>query len=426
MSDKQRTIARPFEAHGHGLHTGDAVQATVHPAPENAGVRFRRVDLEGAPEIEASVDAVSGVRWETALGRGETVVRTVEHVMAAVHAMQVDNARIDLSGPEPPAMDGSAAPWCERLRDAGITEQAADARRLYVESPFHVEAEDARYAVLPDREYRVTGHIDFDHPAIGRQFASVAVEPARFATEIAPARTFGFTEWKDSLQARGFALGASAENTIVLSQEGLDPGCELRYPDEFVRHKILDIVGDLALVGARLHCHVVAQKPSHKGNVEVARRLRARLVGGDGVRLDIHDIMKYLPHRYPMLLVDRILEFEEGSRIVGIKNVTINEPFFQGHFPGHPIMPGVLVVEALAQCGGLLLMNAFDNPEEKVVYFMSLDDVKFRKPVIPGDQLRLELTMLQFRGRVCRMRGEARVDGRVVAEATMMAQVVDR
>jgi len=423
---RQRTIADRFDIEGHGIHTGSGVRVKVRPGREDSGLRFRRIDLEGCPEIPATTDAVHSVEWETALACGEAVVRTVEHVLAAAHGLRIDNLMIDLDGPELPALDGSAAPWGERLLAVGIVEQTATARRLRLEAPMHVATRDATYAILPYEGYRISGGIDFEHPAIGRQYASFEVEPESFCKELASARTFGLASWKSRLQERGLALGSTADNTVVLSEERLEDGCALRYPDEFVRHKILDVIGDLALVGARLECHVVADRPGHRGNVAMARRLRAQLNGEEGLGVDIARIMECLPHRYPMLLVDRVLEFEEGHRIVGLKNVTINEPFFNGHFPQHPIMPGVLIVEALAQCGGLLLMNEIEDREGKVVYFMSLDGVKFRRPVIPGDQLRLEVELLQLRGRVCKLKGFARVDGNVAAEATMLAQVADR
>jgi UDP-3-O-[3-hydroxymyristoyl] N-acetylglucosamine deacetylase/3-hydroxyacyl-[acyl-carrier-protein] dehydratase len=303
-----------------------------------------------------------------------------------------------------------------------------EASVLVVREPFTVREGDSVYTVAPHDGYRVTAVIDFDHPAIGRQSITVEVEPETFCGEIAPARTFGLESWRDMLHEKGLALGATYENTIVATEDGLAEGTELRFADEFVRHKVLDLVGDLSLVGARIQGHVVAERPSHRGNVAVARRLRkmlARAADGGPV-LDIGRILEYIPHRYPFLLIDRVLEFEGGKRILGLKNVTINEPFFQGHFPGHPIMPGVLIVEAMAQAGGLLLMNEFEDPQSKVVYFMSLDDVKFRQPVTPGDQLLFELRMLQLRGRTCRMQGITRVGGDVVAEATMMARVVDK
>ncbi len=424
MSAHQRTLASPVDVGGHGLHTGEAVRLVLTPAPEDTGLVFRRIDLPGTPEVPVRVSAVTGVDWETALGSGGATVRTVEHVLAAVHGLGIDNLWLDLEGPEPPALDGSAREWCDRIEEVGRVEQPARARTLELRAPIHVERGASRYAVLPASGYRVTAQIDFEHPGIGRQFASCDVETA-FVEELAAARTFGLASWSEDLRGRGLALGATPDNTIVLGERGLEEGSALRYPDEFVRHKLLDLVGDLALVGARLRCHVVAERPGHRGNIAVAKKL-TELATGEGPVLDIQRILEHMPHRYPMLLVDRVLEFEEHRRIVGLKNVTINEPFFQGHFPGHPIMPGVLIVEALAQCGGLLLMNEFEDSSDKVVYFMSLDKVKFRRPVTPGDQLIFELEMLQLRGRTCRMKGVARVDGQVAAEATMMAQVVDR
>jgi UDP-3-O-[3-hydroxymyristoyl] N-acetylglucosamine deacetylase/3-hydroxyacyl-[acyl-carrier-protein] dehydratase len=425
MKPKQQTIDGTAEGTGHGLHTGRPATLKMHAADVDTGIVFRRIDLDGQPEIPALTDSVRRVEWETSLRQGPARVRTVEHVLAAVHGLGIDNLLIELDGPEPPALDGSAGEWHQRLLDAGIRAQDADAPRLKVDRPMNVTAGDSTYAILPNDGLRVTSTIEFDHPTIGTQFVSVDVTPESFEQELAHARTFGLSAWADALRERGLALGASPENTIILGEDGLEDGCSLRYPDEFVRHKALDVVGDLALVGARLECHIVADRPGHRGNVAVARKLRAEFTG-EGPQLDIQTILAHLPHRYPMLLVDRVLELEEGKRVVGVKNVSINEPFFQGHFPGHPIMPGVLIVEALAQCGGLLLMNEVEDPQDKVVYFMSLDDVKFRRPVTPGDQLVFELEMLQLRGRVCRMQGIARVDGRVVAEAKLMAQVADK
>jgi UDP-3-O-[3-hydroxymyristoyl] N-acetylglucosamine deacetylase/3-hydroxyacyl-[acyl-carrier-protein] dehydratase len=266
--------------------------------------------------------------------------------------------------------------------------------------------------------------IEFPHPLIGRQECRYAVTPDVFAREIAPARTFGFVREVDALRSRGLIRGGSTENAIVLDDAGVVENT-LRWPDEFVRHKALDCVGDLALAGRRVRARVVAHKPSHRGTILLVREL-TKQAGKETTVRGIEEIMKVLPHRYPFLLVDRILEIEHGKRIVGLKNVTINEPFFQGHFPGHPIMPGVLIIEAMAQVGGMLLMGSVDDPETKVVYFMSLDNVKWRRPVKPGDQIRFELEVVQIRGRICRMNGVARVDGELVAEAEMAAMVRDR
>ncbi len=425
---RQRTLAEPVSREGHGLHTGKSVRATLLPAEVDTGFLFRRVDLAGHPAVRATVENVTGVEWETVIGSGDEAVRTIEHLLAAVVAARIDNLEVQLDGPEPPVLDGSSARWCEALREGGCAEQDAAARVLAVQEPLRLRAGDSRYDVLPHARYRVSAEIEFDNQTIGRQFASIEVEEERFCREVAAARTFGLASWREKLHARGLALGASHENTLVVTETGVEREVPLRYPDEFVRHKVIDVIGDLALVGARLRGHVVAHRPGHRGNVALARRLRELLdrAEGTGPRLGIEEILQHIPHRYPFLLVDRILEFEPGRRIVGLKNVTINEPFFTGHFPDHPIMPGVLIVEAMAQVGGLLLMNEFEDPQDKVVYFMSLDGVKFRRPVVPGDQLVFELEMVQFRGRVCKMRGIGRVDGRPVAEATMMARVVDR
>jgi UDP-3-O-[3-hydroxymyristoyl] N-acetylglucosamine deacetylase/3-hydroxyacyl-[acyl-carrier-protein] dehydratase len=266
--------------------------------------------------------------------------------------------------------------------------------------------------------------IDFAHSVIGRQHYAARITPAQFEQEIAWARTFGFVHEVEPLRARGLIKGATLQNAIVLDDTGVVENT-LRSPDEFVRHKMMDCVGDLALVGARLRARIVAHKPSHRGTVLFVRAMQAALSRETQV-LGIEEIMKVLPHRYPFLLVDRVLEIDPGKRIVGIKNVTINEPFFQGHFPGHPIMPGVLIIEAMAQVGGMLLMGAVPDPEKKVVYFTSLNNVKWRRPVKPGDQLRFELDLLQVRGMMCKMQGVAKVDGEVVAEAEMGAMVRDK
>jgi UDP-3-O-[3-hydroxymyristoyl] N-acetylglucosamine deacetylase/3-hydroxyacyl-[acyl-carrier-protein] dehydratase len=423
----QRTIERGAELEGVGLHTGQAARVRFLPAAPGAGLRFRRADLPGAPEIPADLEHVAATDRETKLAAGDAEAHTVEHVLAAVHSLRLDNLIIELSGPEVPIMDGSFLPFLEALMEAEPVEQDAPARVLEIAAPCEASTgKGARYVAVPADDFRVSATIEFDHPVVGRQHGSFDIATGAFASDIAPARTFGFMKEAEELRARGLALGATLDNAIVLNEDGLAGG-ELRFRDEFVRHKIGDVVGDLALLGRRIRAHIVSERPSHAGNVQLAKALLAAEKGGEPKAIvDIQKILQYLPHRYPMLLVDRIIEFEAGKRIVGIKNVTINEPFFQGHYPGHPIMPGVLIIEAMAQCGGLLLMDAIENPENKVVYFMSLDNVKWRRPVIPGDQLRFELEMIQFRRHVCRMRGEGFVDGQLAAEAEFMARIVER
>ncbi len=424
---KQQTLDGSVDFNGVGLHSGVEARVTFRSAPSNHGVVFRRIDLEGSPEVPARVEQVVEVERGTVLRANGAQVRTVEHVLSAVSALGIDNLIIDLNVEEPPAGDGSAATFVGLLQEAGIKTQDAEAAVWVCESPFVVGEGDARYVVVPDERYVISGSIEYDHPIIRRQHASYAIRSSSFTRDIAPARTFGFLEDAESLRASGLARGANTSNTIVLTADGLYDGVALRYDDEFIRHKILDLVGDLALVGQRIRAQIVAERPGHRGNIklarEIARRVRTEALGP---LLDINQILEILPHRFPFLLVDRVVEFESRKRIVGIKNVTINEPFFVGHFPGLPIMPGVLIIEAMAQVGGLLLMDAVENPVGKVVYFMSLDKVKFRRPVTPGDQIEFELTLVQLRGTVCRMKGVGRVDGKVVAEAEMKAQVIDR
>ena len=424
----QNTLGETREIEGVGLHTGARARLRLLPAPENTGVRFRRTDLEGSPEIPALVDSVVDYDRGTTLGIGDAQVRTVEHLLSALAGAGVDNAYVELDGPEPPAGDGSSLIFAELIRTAGVVEQSEPAKILEVRKAVTVEEGGSRYVASPAEAFEVSATIRFDHPLIGRQFYSHQLDSATYAREVESSRTFGFLNEVEELHRRGLAQGGSLDNAIVLTESGLHEGVSLRYPDEFARHKVLDLIGDLSLVGARIRGHVVADRPSHRGNIALARQLLAdaNAAASTKPRMEIQQILQYLPHRYPLLLVDRILEFEDRKRIVGLKNVTINEPFFAGHFPGHPIMPGVLIIEAMAQVGGLLLMNAIDNPEDKIVLFMALDNVKWRRPVTPGDQIRFEVEVLQIRARTARMKGLGIVDGQVVAEAEMMARVSDR
>jgi UDP-3-O-[3-hydroxymyristoyl] N-acetylglucosamine deacetylase/3-hydroxyacyl-[acyl-carrier-protein] dehydratase len=423
----QHTIKEKASLDGVGVHSGAPATLTFVPAPANHRIRFKRTDLDGAPEIPVDLDHVAGTELGTTLGEGEVKVQTVEHVMAALAAKGIDNALLELSGPEPPILDGSFQGYIELLEKAGTEKQDAPRAVIQIPGPVTLKLESGEfYVAAPGNGLRISATIEFDHPAIGRQFGTFFFSEGSFAQEIAPARTFGFKADADALHDRGMALGASLENTVVLNEHGV-MNDDLRFSDEFLRHKVGDMVGDLALLGASLDLHIVAERPSHHGNVALARAVKRAAAGRSGAAIvDTEQIMQYLPHRFPMLLVDRIIEVESGKRIVGIKNVTINEPFFQGHFPGHPIMPGVLIIEAMGQVGGLLLMDAVEKPEDYVVYFMALDNVKWRRPVVPGDQLVLELEMLQLRRQVCRMRGRGMVDGQVVAEADLMARIVEK
>ena len=422
----RRTIAAPATLEGIGLHLGQPCRLTFTPAAAGTGIRFRRSDLPGTPETPAHVSVAVAAERRTQLGEGAAALHTVEHVLAAVAGLAIDDLVIELDGPEPPILDGSAEPFRAALADAGFVTRDGVPAVLRLREPVRVVDGESVYVATPADALDVEVAIDFPHPRIGVQSGRWTITPESFTQALAPARTFGLLSWVDELRGKGLIQGASAENTIVL--DGADVvGTTLRWPDEFVRHKALDVVGDLALAGARVQARITATKPSHRGTVTLVRAMVAQAsvpaAPTEARVLGIEEIMQILPHRYPFLLVDRIIEMEEKTRVVGIKNVTINEPFFQGHFPGHPIMPGVLIVEAMAQVGGVLLMGTVDDPGSKVVYFMSMDNVKFRRPVKPGDQLRIEVDIVQLRSAVCRIRGVAKVDDAVVCEADMAATV---
>ncbi|MCC7194105.1 MAG: bifunctional UDP-3-O-[3-hydroxymyristoyl] N-acetylglucosamine deacetylase/3-hydroxyacyl-ACP dehydratase [Gemmatimonadaceae bacterium] len=420
----RRTVGGRVEMAGVGLHYGRACRRAFAPSDAGAGIRFRRTDLPGAPETPAHVSRAVATERRTQLGAGEGSLHTVEHVLAAVAGCGLDDILIEMDAPEPPIMDGSARPFLDALAAAGIVEHPGAPAQLRLAGSVRVVDGESVYVAHPADSLDIEVTVDFPHPLIGAQSGRWQVTESTFRSELAAARTFGFLREVEALRAKGLIQGASTSNAIVLDDDGVVDNT-LRWPDEFLRHKALDVVGDLALAGARVCARISAHKPSHRGTVTLVRELLANAQKEERV-IEIDEIMKVLPHRYPFLLVDRILELEPNTRVVGIKNVTVNEPFFQGHFPGHPVMPGVLIVEAMAQVGGMLLLGMVDDPGSKVVYFMSLDNVKFRKPVKPGDQVRFELEMKQVRGKVCRMAGIAKVDGAVVCEAEMAAMVRER
>lgn len=427
---RQRTLGAPFTLSGIGVHSGCRTQATVTPAEIGHGIRFLRSDLEGSPAFAASLDNVLDTRRGTTLapeGDDGPKVGTVEHLLAALYAARIDNALVSVRGPELPIRDGSFLDFADAVSRAGLREQAARAAAPELTEVLAWSGPGGqRYTALPAPDLELAVSIEFDHPLVGRQSGYYRTDREAFRRELAPARTFGFRRDADRLRRDGLVLGASKENSVILGEAG-DAEPKLRFHDEMVRHKAGDLMGDLALLGLRLRAKILAHRPGHAGNVAFARELsRALARDSMGPKLDIVEIMKHLPHRYPMLLVDRVTEFEPGKRIVGVKNVSINESFFQGHYPGHPVMPGVLIVEAMAQVGGLLLMDQVEHPEDKVVYFMSLDKVRWRRPVVPGDVLVFELELISFRGRNCRMKGTGFVEGRPVAQAELKARIVDR
>lgn len=423
-SGSRHTIAAPVSMNGVGLHHGAQCTITFRPAPAGTGVVFRRSDLPDSAAVPARVEIAIQAQRRTQLGTGEGAFHTVEHVLAALAGLGIDDIYVDMDAAEPPIMDGSSADFVAALSSVGVTPCGGRREWLVLRKPVRVVDGESVYEAFPSLTSSLDVTIDFPHPLIGLQSGSYAIDSSTFQNELASARTFGFMREVDALRSAGLIQGASTANAVVLDDHGVVDG-ELRWPDEFVRHKALDCFGDLMLAGAPVRARIVAHKPSHRGTVAFVKALVQHAVREPAV-YTAEDILQILPHRYPILLVDRILEIEEGKRIVGLKNVTLNEPFFQGHFPGHPVMPGVLIVEAMAQVGGVLLMRTVNDPVSKVVYFMSLDNVKFRRPVRPGDQLRFELDVLQMRGTMCKMRGKAFVDDQVVCEAEMAAMVRDR
>jgi len=377
--------------------------------------------------VPARLSEVEALERRTAIGHGEATIHTVEHLLAAAAAHEIDDLLVELSGPEPPILDGSVAPYFTALHEARPVTVDGEPTLLTVRAPFTVVEGDASYIVAPSKTYQLTVTIEFPHPLIGRQVGSYQISPESFARELAPARTFGFTSEVAGLQAKGLIKGASTASAIVLDERGVVNGGTLRWPDEFVRHKAADIVGDLALTGARVRAHVVATRPSHAGNIALARAL-ARAAQRSGVpAMDIGRIMDVLPHRYPFLLVDRILEIEGDRRIVGVKNVTINEPFFQGHFPAYPVMPGVLVIEAMAQVAGLLTMlsDVARRDGTQLVLFAGIDEARFKRQVVPGDTLLLEAHLERAVRGIGRFRTKAMVDDDIVCEAKLLAAIRD-
>lgn len=465
MLTKQRTIAKDVSISGIGLHTGNRSNMTFKPAPEDFGIQFKRIDLPDSPEIPADIDHVIDISRGTTIAVGTAEVKTVEHVLAAIMGCEIDNILVELDTNEPPVVDGSAKPFIDLLNSAGFTEQSAPKDYLVIENTIHYRSEkgDVDIVAFPLDDFKATVMIDYRNPALGSQYTSL-FNLAEFAKEFAPARTFCFLHEVEDLYEQGLIQGGKFENavvivdrdlskdelgdlmkklgieeSVVLGQNGILNNTRLRFPNEPVRHKLLDLIGDMALIGAPIKGHIMAARPGHKHNIEFVKMLRNlykenklkmkyQAQKGSGVIMDINAIIKMLPHRYPFLLVDKVVELELGKRIVGVKNVTINEPFFQGHFPQKPVMPGVLIIEAMAQTGGLLLLSFFDSYEGKLAYFTSIDKAKFRKQVIPGDQLFFNVEVLDRKRNIFKLKGKVyknSLTGELAAEAEFMCAIVD-
>ena len=438
--DRQKTIKGEVELKGTGLHTANSARIKFKPAPVNSGINFIRIDLEQKPRLRAEWDnilAESFVMRRTSLGNGQAQVHTVEHIMAALSGLAIDNLDIEITNDEIPGFDGSAKIMVDTLNKACIEEQDSLRNYFLLREPVYIHEENASIIAIPCSEFRISYTLNYEGPPLLKAgYLDYKDGPDSFRDEIAPARTFCLEEEADDLQGKGLGQGANYENTLVVGNKGVIKN-KLRFEDEFVRHKIMDLIGDLYLLGYPLKAHIIAIKSGHALNLKLLKKIkqqRDRLYisgvqlgsqPGQVQELDIEAIMKILPHREPFLFVDRITYLEKGKRARGIKNVNINDYFFKGHFPGRPVMPGVLVVEAMAQVGGVMMLSDKEN-QGKLAFFMAANNIKWRKPVLPGDQLILEVEVVKLKSKTGQVRGQAKVGDKLVAEADLMFALVDR
>jgi UDP-3-O-[3-hydroxymyristoyl] N-acetylglucosamine deacetylase/3-hydroxyacyl-[acyl-carrier-protein] dehydratase len=440
----QQTLNRSATFSGIGLHSGNRVNMTILPATVNSGVRFRRVDLDGKPEIEARVENVSETTRSTTLAKGNVKIHTVEHVLASLAGYGIDNAIIELDANEPPIADGSSREFCKLIQSAGIKELPEEKEFYAPTEPVEFQLGETMMTLLPDENFKITC-TSADKKNRFTQFYTTEITPKIWEKDLAHARTFCFFEEIEALIKNNLIKGGSLENAVVIRDDAVLTTEPLRYPEEFVRHKILDIIGDLSLLGKPLRGHIVAVRPGHAGNFGLAKKILEQVnrplraaqsfappseknpvaesaAVGEGA-MDTAQIMKLLPHRFPFLMVDKVLKMDK-SKITALKNVSINEPFFQGHFPDHPIMPGVLQLEAMAQAGGLMMMK-FAETGRQLAYFMAADNVKWRKPVFAGDTLLIEVELTKTRGKICKAKGVCTVAGEIVSEAEVTFMLRD-
>ncbi len=432
---KQRSIQREVTVKGKALHTGDDVHLTFKPAPAGHGVVFRRVDIYNKPEIRPHISLVSDLVRSTTLSSGHTRIHTVEHVLSALHGCGIDNVVIEMNASEPPILDGSARPFVEAIAEAGAVEQEKEREYYVLDAPVSVTRNNSSVVALPYDGLKISC-TSTDDRGVHTQHLSLEIDPETYAEQIAGARTFTIYEEIEELLRMGKIRGGSLENAVVLKGDKILSKEPLRFPDEFVRHKILDIIGDVFLLGVPIQAHIIAMRPGHAVNSELTQALFERMdearkakrkpdrkpvvVSPDATSLSIGHILETVPHRYPFVMIDRVIDFTEDDRLTAIKNVTINEPYFQGHFPGEPVMPGVLQIEAMAQAAGVMMLRKIRN-KAKLAFFMSCDKVKFRKAVVPGDQLVIEVRLTRSRGKKIGVaEAVCKVDDKVVSSAELM------
>ena len=438
---KQRTILREASIKGKSLHTGEEVNLTLKPAPENHGIVFRRIDLYGKPELKALVDLVEDLVRSTTIADGHTKVHTVEHVLSALNGCGVDNVLIEMDASEPPILDGSAKHFVNLVQEAEPVEQKAERKYFVLEEPLSVTRGGSSIIALPYDGFRVTC-TSADDRGIHTQHLMMDIDPESYVAQIAPARTFTIYEDIEELLKLGKIKGGSLDSAIVIKGDKIVSKEPLRFKDEFVRHKILDIVGDIVLAGMPIKAHIVGVRPGHSLNAELSRAFRKKIlekikgpkkqlkenkfVPAHESQLDIRRVLDILPHRYPFVMIDRVLEFVSDDELIALKNVTINEPLFQGHYPGRPVMPGVLQIEAMAQAAGVLLLRRLPIEENKVAFFMSVDKVKFRQAVEPGDSIEIRVKLNKIRGnKIATATGECQVNGKTVSGAELMFMLAD-
>ncbi|MBP52224.1 MAG: 3-hydroxyacyl-[acyl-carrier-protein] dehydratase FabZ [Opitutae bacterium] len=442
MSIKQRSVRRERTIKGKSLHTGEEVTLTIKPASPNTGFVFRRIDLYGKPEIIPVVGNISDLVRSTTISNGNAKVHTIEHVLSALSGSGIDNAIIELDASEPPIMDGSARPFANLLIEGEPCEQEEERNFFSLSEPVSVTEGNRSMIALPYDGLRITC-TSTDERGSHVQHLSIELDPETYLAQLAPARTFTLYEDIEELLKLGKIRGGSLDSAIVIKGDKILSKEPLRFEDEFVRHKILDIIGDITLLGKSLKAHIIAVRPGHSLNSQLTNKLRELMINGEKTEppktkiptksivlpeeteLDIRRVLDVLPHRFPFVMIDRVVSIEGNELLVGIKNVTINEPFFGGHFPGHPVMPGVLQLEAMAQAAGILLLRR-GSAEGKVAFFMSADKVKFRKPVVPGDQLRITAKLEKVRGnKLATASVECQVGEQVVSSANLMFSIID-